>query len=224
MAKITGKESAKQLPEKVLKLYQAVVELVGEGADIGALKVSSITKRAGIGKGTAYDYFDTREEIIVYAIAFFMEEAAKKLESEIWEKENFTERIVLCMDFVDRQMQRGACLLCLVNLFFEVSDMGTLFRGLLEMRKREGACQPVLLVKKIIEQGIRDGKIHSKLPIDYMAYTLLTKLLAYMAYLFHEQSAKENAFPESRYDGAKLSCEEFRRCILEGILEEFQAE
>ena len=37
-------------------IYQAVIELFEEGADINNLTVAEITARAGIGKGTAYEY------------------------------------------------------------------------------------------------------------------------------------------------------------------------
>ena len=51
-------------PEKVLAMYRAVVDLINEGNDIKVLKVSDITGCAGIGKGTAYEYFSSKEEII----------------------------------------------------------------------------------------------------------------------------------------------------------------
>ena len=73
MGKVTGRMARGELPAKVAALYQAVLELIEEGADIAELKVSDITKKAGIGKGTAYDYFDTREEIIAYALLYFMD-------------------------------------------------------------------------------------------------------------------------------------------------------
>lgn len=43
--------------QKVLAMYQAVIEFINEGCDINTLKVADITGRAGIGKGTAYEYF-----------------------------------------------------------------------------------------------------------------------------------------------------------------------
>ena len=47
--------------QKVLALYQAVIEFINEGCDINTLKVADITGRAGIGKGTAYEYFSSKE-------------------------------------------------------------------------------------------------------------------------------------------------------------------
>ena len=45
--------------QKVLAMYQAVIEFINEGCDINTLKVAVITGRAGIGKGTAYEYFSS---------------------------------------------------------------------------------------------------------------------------------------------------------------------
>lgn len=222
MAKITGKEPAGQLPQKVVRLYGAVLELVEEGADIGSMKVSQITERAGIGKGTAYDYFDTREEIIVHALVFFMEDAAERLGKEIWEKENFTRRIELFMDSIDRQAEKGTCLLCLVNLVFEASDLGQLFRKLFNEHRREQACL-ISLVGRIVEKGIADGEIRKDLPAAYMTYILITKMVAYLLYTVHHQTAdKKTAQGDPAFLKPEISPEEFRRYILNGILEEFQ--
>lgn len=59
-------------PQKVLALYQAVIEFINEGCDINTLKVADITGWAGIGKGTAYEYFSSKEEIISSAILYYV--------------------------------------------------------------------------------------------------------------------------------------------------------
>ena len=51
--RVTGIETKQNIPEKVLLLYQAIIELISEGVDINSVKVSEITQKAGIGKGTA---------------------------------------------------------------------------------------------------------------------------------------------------------------------------
>ncbi len=64
MSKITGMEPVQEIPPKVLLMYDAVQQLIGEGCSVSQIRVSSITERAGIGKGTAYEYFDSKEEIL----------------------------------------------------------------------------------------------------------------------------------------------------------------
>ena len=65
MSKITGLEAPNQVPPKVTAMYRAVSTLLREDKDISEMSVSMITGLAGIGKGTAYEYFDSKEEIIV---------------------------------------------------------------------------------------------------------------------------------------------------------------
>ena len=47
-------ERIKSPSPKVLLMYQAVSELIRGKMDIRSITVSDITKKAGIGKGTAY--------------------------------------------------------------------------------------------------------------------------------------------------------------------------
>ena len=47
--------------EKELAIYQGVLRLLEQGADIHALKASDIAAAAGLGKGTLYNYFSSKE-------------------------------------------------------------------------------------------------------------------------------------------------------------------
>jgi hypothetical protein len=58
MGKMTGMENIDDIPQKVLLLYNAVGQMIAENVDVNGLRVVNITDRAGIGKGTAYEYFD----------------------------------------------------------------------------------------------------------------------------------------------------------------------
>lgn len=207
MAKITGKEHRDELPEKVLKMYQAVIALIQEGADIANVKVSDITEKAGIGKGTAYDYFGSREEIIVYALLFYMGELLSAIEEKAWKLTDFRERLEFTMTTVDEQAEGGICTLRFINLLFETSQTGQLLRETLRGMKNDVKCQPFLLGKRVIEKGIADGEIRSDLPVSYMSYVLVTKFVAYMAMAMREET--------------KIADTEFKEYIIKGILEEF---
>lgn len=224
MGKITGRESREQLPEKVLRLYQAVTELIEEGADISSMKVSEITEKAGIGKGTAYDYFDTKEEIIAYALLFYMEDSLIHLEQAMAEKETIAEQIAYALLIIREQMGKGACMLRFVNLLFDPSPAGIVLREVLQKRKATGQCQHLLFGRRMLEQGIARGELRNDLPISYMTYILITKLVAYLAYVVGSLEEKNgNITPaDSFLSGERMPDEEFRRCILEGIREEFE--
>ena len=47
-----------------LAVYEAVLSLIGQGCDPASLTVQQIADAAGIGKGTVYEYFASKEEIL----------------------------------------------------------------------------------------------------------------------------------------------------------------
>ena len=51
-------------------LYQSVLQLLEQGSDIHDIKVSDIARAAGMGKGTVYEYFTSREELIARAVLY----------------------------------------------------------------------------------------------------------------------------------------------------------
>lgn len=50
--------------EREQAVYRAVLRLIGSGADLSRLRVQEIAAEAGIGKGTVYEYFASKEEIL----------------------------------------------------------------------------------------------------------------------------------------------------------------
>ena len=63
-------ENIKNPPEKVRLMYKAVSQLLKGDRELSSIKVQDITQKAGIGKGTAYEYFSSKEEIIANALMF----------------------------------------------------------------------------------------------------------------------------------------------------------
>lgn len=88
------------LPEKEEKIYVAVGELIREGKDIASLKVSEISNRAGIGKGTTYEYFQSKEELIYKAIYYFLFDSLKVAILKIMTEGSFKEKFYSIMDYI----------------------------------------------------------------------------------------------------------------------------
>ncbi len=62
------------MPEdnKKEKIYDAVMQLIKEGKNMKTIKVSEIADRAGIGKGSIYLYFASKDDVIVEAAKHFL--------------------------------------------------------------------------------------------------------------------------------------------------------
>ena len=59
-------------PEKVIMIFNGITKLMSEGNKLHSIKVSDIAKAAGIGKGTIYEYFTSKEEILEKVLLYNM--------------------------------------------------------------------------------------------------------------------------------------------------------
>ena len=184
MGKITGREELEKVPPKVRQMYRAVVELIGEGEEIAELRVSTITGRAGIGKGTAFEYFDSKEEIVACAITYAIESSFRRLETELLEKEDFCGQLEYLLDEIERKDDRKVCFLRFLHLLTDTSDFSDLIRQKLCMESiSEGTSRrytPTMVFGKVLERARERGELRDDLPMDYMIYSLFLHLMLYM--------------------------------------------
>ena len=86
--------------EKVQKMYEAISLLVQEKKDISTLKVQDITSRAGIGKGTAYEYFSSKEEIIVHASFWLCFQQNREMAKELEQFNGFQSKFMFLLEWM----------------------------------------------------------------------------------------------------------------------------
>lgn len=207
MRKITGFEAKEDIPDKVQQLYRGVMELVLEGVDVRTLKVSDITRRAGIGKGTAYDYFDTREEIIVSAILHAMACIQEEVEAELARRAGFFERMEYLLEVLEEKMAERECFLHFIHLLTDTSICGLK----LQQRLRESAHSSQSLVSMlttIIREGVEREELRADLPIGYLCYAVGSQIVCFMASV---------SFP----DIGLIPLEELKPCILNQMRESY---
>lgn len=81
----------KEITPKQLALYEATLALVAEGNAPHELTISRIAAKAGIGKGTVYEYFDSKEALFAGAVAYRAQQEAEELEETLNSCTRFTE-------------------------------------------------------------------------------------------------------------------------------------
>ena len=205
MSKITGVEAPSQVPPKVIAMYRAVSTLLREDKDIPEMSVSLITGLAGIGKGTAYEYFDSKEEIIVcallYEIRMVTEQASEQLKA-CPDMESQIEKMLL---LVEEHSQCVDAIMAFPHLLTDHSKEGNLLR---ERMAEENGNGPVdLLIRQIIDSARERGELREDLPLSYITNALLARMISYLMYQCH-------------HIGEDISPEEMRRRITESIMNE----
>lgn len=205
MSKITGREAPNQVPPKVIAMYGAVSTLLRENKDISEMSVSMITGLAGIGKGTAYEYFDSKEEIIVcallYEIRMVTEQAFEQLKA-CPDMESQIEKMLL---LVEEHSQCVDAIMAFLHLLTDHSKEGNLLR---ERMAEENGNGPVdLLIRKITDSAAKRQELREDLPLSYITNVLLARMISYLMYQCH-------------HIGDDMSPEEMRGRITESIMNE----
>ena len=83
------------LPEKKAAVFRAVLKLLRQGRPLGDLKVSEIAEAAGIGKGTVYEYFPSREELLRDAMQYSRAQGFQELYAAISGAEGEEDHVLL---------------------------------------------------------------------------------------------------------------------------------
>lgn len=174
-------------PKKVLLMYQAVIEMVREGCDINKMKVSDITVRAGIGKGTAYEYFSTKEELITKALAYDVEIKLGDITKIVESDQNFAEKLGNLLDYI-------AMKFCEIQTFCTLVRIGTNSYEVSENFKKEYAkvqedlncSRAEKIMDKIMQQGQKEGSIAQTNPArNRMA--LAAQMIAFATFMVSQK-------------------------------------
>ena len=179
MSRITGLEEMGHVPPKVRQMYEAVIQLLEEGMDMEDIRVSTITERAGIGKGTAYEYFDTKDEIVACAVVSQIRWIFGWLGEQLEEKTDFGQQMEFLLDVVEKKGHCSHSFLRFVHAMTSNSEFNRMIRE--KMNTEEFApYRPMNVFGKILRQGMALGVIRKDLPIEYMIHCVFSHLLSYM--------------------------------------------
>lgn len=207
MGKITGRESMEELPEKVKQMYQAVYQLIVDGEDMSSVKVSQITQKAGIGKGTAYDYFDSREEIIVCAIVCLIRSLSEEICTDLRGLPDFAAQMEYLLNKIELEFGKQKCFWRFVHLLLDTSGISQQMKQKIREEQIEQYL-PLNSLRIVLQEDMDKGQIRCGLPVEYVVYSVCAKITAYMAYINNGSCSRENP---------RL----LRPYILQGFIDEF---
>ena len=182
-----------QKNEKVLAMYRAVWELIDEGYTVSNMKVADITGRAGIGKGTAYEYFRSKEEIVSEALKYDYFLQYQSLSNRLEEQKSFRGALETCFNWLSETMDRRR----FAAQFFKEPH---------EKKKAENedcedndSCRNALyLIRLIISLGIKDGSIRPEVTEEMAMVQIVSQLFGYFLYQEHNLKRKMKDLDEMK--------------------------
>lgn len=190
-------QKKKENSEKELALFHAVLELIEENADFSSMTVSDITGKAGIGKGTAYEYFSSKEEMVAKAIVWAIERQTEKAMQMLSEKNSMEEQILGIMDFIETEMCSKKCNIRLLKVLSHSCEMQE------KLQQEFEKCAPMQksvekVVDEIISLGDREGNIAQGMKKTFRYTVIVSGLISYFMFLTQNRETVDVTQEEMR--------------------------
>ncbi len=91
--------------EKEILIFNGVMKLMNEGVNIHTIKVADIAKSVGIGKGTVYEYFKSKDELLEKSLIYCMNLSLNKAIEKIDNANGFKEKIYTMLEIAKCNVQ-----------------------------------------------------------------------------------------------------------------------
>lgn len=160
-------------------IYQAVLELFEEGADINNLTVAEITGRAGIGKGTAYEYFSGKEEMIAKAFFYNGEMFCRQLYEGVCKEQSLGDKVNYVLLAMERQMTKTNCVFRLIHMMADNSPVSGWIRELLKEKKDLGVVPAEAVIRKVLDDELDGRAMPSEDKMKYLMLSIYSKIFCY---------------------------------------------
>lgn len=152
--------------EKEILIFNGVTKLINEGVRLHAIKVSDIAEAAGIGKGTIYDYFKSKEDILRKSLIYSMDMGISKVLNKINGVDGFKKKCYILFEITEicvRDYQSAAN-----PLFSSISpyEFNELINKDIEwVDERDRLLRDI--VKSLVSLGVKEGLIKKQEDKEY---------------------------------------------------------
>ena len=163
--------------EKQIQVFGGVLALARQGVDLQALRVQQIAQAAGLGKGTLYEYFTSKEEILAGAVCWSLETLLIRLETLLAAPGDFAAHTTALLAALHDTMQCDGIAYRSLAGGAEGGDMPSLACRFTAARP-ELTARLEALERALIAQGRAEGAIRPAWPEDYCRCVVETALLA----------------------------------------------
>lgn len=170
----------KKYSPKELDIFGGVVSLMQRGESLYTLKVADIAAAAGVGKGTVYEYFASKEQIIAEAILYNMDREKRRCLALMGQEQSFQGKLIALLTVLEDNVSNK---LSAINVLMSSGgnrDMVGLFH-----RYGGDACSAEGLVNPIFTELLSAGRAEGLITGDEISYQQMVLRGALAGYVFH---------------------------------------
>lgn len=166
---------AQNYTEKEICVFNGIMALCKEDKKIYNVTVQDIANAAGVGKGTLYEYFSSKEDIIIRAMMFFLDRENTKAQQIADSGMDFKGKVYGLYDLIIQSFADG---FAMANRFVSSDQMVTIPQIL--ANRGEYIDQVMIyrnqLVLSILGSGVAEGLISLDFDKEYIEMAILANL------------------------------------------------
>ena len=189
--------------EKEILIFNGVMKLMNEGVNIHTIKVADIAKSVGIGKGTVYEYFKSKDELLEKSLIYCMNLSLNKAIEKIDNANGFKEKIYTMLEIAKCNVQEFNS-----GNGFLFSNMGTCeFAYLMKSENKEFKYRENIINKSIedvISAGIKEQVIKCQRDKEYEKMVIKSAIIGFANDLYCSKSTMEKDIYELKERSYKL--------------------
>ena len=190
--------------DKIIAIYHAVEDIIAEGVDIATMRVSDIAAKAGIGKGTTYEYFTSKEELVVKAMIYLVDSMTKRILNNMQKKASFHDKFMLLLEEMEEKVKQRACILKYFHMLSDLNLCEPMHDLLLDNDEEANNANPMRIIRYLLEEGRKEGVICDRYSQSYMETVMFSKIIAFVVYVdnvFGNMDHDNEVMKQSLYDG-----------------------
>ncbi len=153
--------------KKEVEIFEGFERLIEAKIDISKVKVSDIAKAAKVGKGTVYEYFECKEEVIAKSIIYKLEKEFLKFASKCERISGFEEKCLVGYKELAKTISSQFS-------YFQIVLSNNEIHKFLPILNSDAECKDVFkeymanALAETIELGIKEKMINPSLENEYI--------------------------------------------------------
>lgn len=191
-----------QYSEKEIEIFNGLINLISEGANPYTIKVSDIAEAANVGKGTIYDYFQSKEEAISKAIIYNIIKEANIALKRIKSKNTFKERYYeVLQTIID-----GFTSLCTLKMLMYTGGLKEFYEYLVDDKYDISKFMSIFNeeAEELIQLGFKEGIIKMKESKYYQTMVIQGTISAFSHYISRRDLYENMTLEEAKDTSYKI--------------------
>ena len=152
-----------------LAIFEGVYALARQGRDLNTVRVQEIADAAGMGKGSLYEHFKSKEDILNEAGRWCMNRELEQIHTQMEQADGYDAMLTVCLRYLREVMT------CRMETY---SALGRYYQ-MTAPEQRQWVVQSKEHFRQIAEQGRREGQVDPALSEEVCCDILISSLIGF---------------------------------------------